>query len=59
MNFLSQSSFSKPEYLVESAWHEHAPFALWLTEMHRPSTFVELGTHLGFSYFCNLASAPP
>jgi len=52
MEFLSKSSFWAPDYLVESAWHEHAPFAFWLTEMHRPSTFVELGTHHGFSYCC-------
>lgn len=38
--------------MVDSAWHEHAPFAFWLIEMHRPRTFVELGTHHGFSYCC-------
>jgi cephalosporin hydroxylase len=52
MDFLSKSSFWKPEYMVASAWHEHAPFAFWLIEMHRPRTFVELGTHHGFSYCC-------
>lgn len=35
-----------------SAWLEHAPFAFWFAENHRPQYFVELGTHYGFSYFC-------
>ena len=38
--------------LGESAWLEHAPFAFWLVESLRPATFVELGTHRGFSYLC-------
>ncbi|KWF29449.1 glycosyl transferase [Burkholderia pseudomultivorans] len=40
--------------MVESAWLEHAPFAFWLTDVLRPQTFVELGTHAGFSFlaFC-------
>ena len=33
-----------------SAWLEHAPFAFWLVDACRPKTFVELGTHAGFSY---------
>jgi hypothetical protein len=41
-----------PEYLAISAWHEHGPFALWLTHALRPKVFVELGSHAGFSYFC-------
>jgi len=41
-----------PDYLVESAWLEHAPFAFWLVEAHRPRVVVELGTHRGFSYCC-------
>lgn len=52
MQFLSASSFWTPHFLVESAWHEHAPFAFWLTEAHRPGTYVELGAHHGFSYCC-------
>jgi hypothetical protein len=40
--------------MVPSAWHEHAPFAFWLTDALRPGIFVELGAHNGFSYlvFC-------
>ena len=40
--------------MVPSAWHQHAPFAFWITEALQPDTFVELGTHYGFSYlvFC-------
>ncbi|HZP18881.1 MAG TPA: class I SAM-dependent methyltransferase [Bauldia sp.] len=48
--FLSEESRRIPDYLVESAWLEHAPFAAWLVERLRPQTFVELGTHHGFSY---------
>lgn len=34
-----------------SAWKMHLPFAMVITAMLRPSTFVELGTHTGDSYF--------
>ncbi|TFB89389.1 class I SAM-dependent methyltransferase [Cryobacterium luteum] len=34
-----------------SAWFGHAPFAFWLVDAIRPRSVVELGTHLGFSYF--------
>ncbi|WP_338050996.1 rhamnan synthesis F family protein [Roseicella aerolata] len=40
-----------PEHLSVSAWIEHAPFAFWLTDALRPRSFVELGTHYGYSYF--------
>src|SRR5207302_10018497 len=43
-----------PTIILPSAWHQHAPFAFWLTEALRPGIFVELGAHNGFSYlaFC-------
>ena len=33
------------------AWVGHMPFAYWIIQKLRPSTFVELGTHTGNSYF--------
>ncbi|MGH6769643.1 MAG: class I SAM-dependent methyltransferase [Xanthobacteraceae bacterium] len=50
-NCLSAAASDKPEYMVESAWIEHAPFAFWVVETHRPKLLVELGTHHGYSYF--------
>lgn len=47
----SRSMFWKPAYIKGSAWMEHIPFAFWIMETHRPSVFVELGTHYGASYF--------
>lgn len=51
-HFLSAASFWSPEQIVESAWLQHAPFAFWLMNAARPDVVVELGTHVGFSYFC-------
>jgi O-antigen biosynthesis protein len=48
---VTEASFAVPDHLVLSAWTEHAPFAFWLVEAHRPRTIVELGTHNGLSYF--------
>ncbi len=48
---LSPASFWTPQYLEASAWADHAPFAFWLLEHHKPRTLVELGTHGGYSYF--------
>ena len=50
--WLSTQSFSAPDFLTDSAWLEHAPFAFWLIESLRPDTIVELGVHHGYSYFC-------
>jgi hypothetical protein len=36
---------------VNSGWNQHIPFAFWIAEVHKPSIFVELGTHRGASYF--------
>lgn len=49
---LSQASFQRPELMVSSTWTEHAPFAFWLVEAHRPRCVAELGTLHGFSYLC-------
>ena len=49
---ISFSAFWSPEQLgPQLSWLEHAPFAFWLIEALQPRTFVELGTHGGFSYF--------
>jgi len=47
--------FSIPRRLTPiSAWHEHIPFAMFLVDLLKPGTLVELGTHYGDSYcaFC-------
>ena len=50
-SFLSEASTWIPNWLQDSAWIEHAPFAFWLIDVHRPRVLVELGTHLGYSFF--------
>ena len=48
---INQSMFIQPVMrTVDSAWLGHAPFAAWLIEEFKPRSFVELGTHTGFSY---------
>ena len=49
--WVSPVSFWEPTRVVASAWLEHAPFMFWLVSALRPKTFVELGTHNGFSFF--------
>lgn len=49
--WVGKASFWVPTRVMPSAWHEHAPFAFWLVDALRPATFVELGSHNGFSYF--------
>jgi hypothetical protein len=36
---------------MQSAWLGHAPFLKYLIREQKPSVFVELGVHNGFSYF--------
>lgn len=50
-DYLSPLSFWSPEYVEQSAWLDHGPFAFWLIETLKPRTLVELGTHGGYSYF--------
>ncbi|MGG7463947.1 class I SAM-dependent methyltransferase [Plantibacter sp. YIM 135347] len=49
--WLSAASYWTPRVFVLSAWLEHASFAFWLVDAIRPRRYVELGTHLGFSFF--------
>jgi hypothetical protein len=47
--------FSTPRRLARiSAWREHIPFGMFLVDILRPRTLIELGTHTGNSYcaFC-------
>ena len=46
-----KSFFWLPEYLENSAWIEHIPFAFWIIEVLKPKVMVELGVHTGTSYF--------
>lgn len=50
-NIITLPVFLKPEKLPPSAWTEHVPFSFWLLNAAKPSTFVELGTYYGLSYF--------
>jgi len=45
---------SYPLRLASTAWAAHVPFAMFLVDLIRPSTIVELGTFSGVSYcaFC-------
>ena len=49
--YLSPLSFWSPQYIEQSAWLDHGPFAFWLIEALKPRSLVELGTHGGYSYF--------
>lgn len=41
----------RANYRAKSAWTEHLPFAFWVIQALRPRSLVELGSHLGTSYF--------
>jgi GT2 family glycosyltransferase/glycosyltransferase involved in cell wall biosynthesis len=47
---------SYPVRLVSSAWAAHVPFGMFLVDLLRPRTIVELGTFSGVSY-CALCQA--
>jgi hypothetical protein len=49
----------KPSRVVfpYNTWGGHIPFAGWIIKIHKPSVFVELGTHSGNSYFAFCESA--
>lgn len=49
--WMGAESYWHPSRIVVSAWLEHAPFANWIMSALKPSVFVELGTHNGFSFF--------
>lgn len=46
--------FAFPHLIAETAWMEHAPFAMFLVSAQRPRVVVELGSFRGVSYcaFC-------
>ena len=46
-----RSIFWRPDFVTESPWSEHIPFAFWLVEAHQPRVVVELGCDSGTSYF--------
>jgi predicted O-methyltransferase YrrM len=50
---------AQPARLAPSQWLEHAPLAMFLIDLIRPRTFVEIGTHFGVSYcaFCQAVQA--
>jgi hypothetical protein len=49
---ITPASLRRSPFLSEqSAWNEHIPFAGWVVEAVRPRVIVELGTHVGVSYF--------
>jgi hypothetical protein len=50
--------FERPLRIAPSTWVGHVPFAMYLVDVLRPSTIVELGTQYGVSYcaFCQAVS---
>ena len=48
---LEVASFQPYPFKTPSAWLGHLPFAAWLMRTFKPTTFVELGSHRGHSYF--------
>ena len=48
---LAVANFKPYPFKAPSAWLGHLPFAAWITKTFKPTTFVELGSHRGHSYF--------
>lgn len=48
---VSRASFMHPIWFPPTAWVQHAPFAYFLVEALKPRTYVELGSHYGYSFF--------
>lgn len=48
-----------PNWIAETAWAEHIPFAMFLISAARPKLLVELGAYRGVSYcaFCQAAKS--
>jgi len=51
-------TFDMPRRIAQSTWFTHTPFAMFLVDLLRPATIVELGTRHGVSYcaFCQAVS---
>jgi Methyltransferase domain len=50
-SLLKAAAFSPRSLQFPNAWVGHLPFAAWLIRTIAPTTFVELGTYSGNSYF--------
>lgn len=59
INFLDYPiTFAVPLRIAQSTWFTHTPFAMFIVDLLRPVTIVELGTRHGVSYcaFCQAVS---
>ncbi|OHB49669.1 MAG: hypothetical protein A2Y10_05800 [Planctomycetes bacterium GWF2_41_51] len=51
-DIVTKSALMNPGRVVEPLWWAgHIPFAMWLVEKIKPQILVELGVHIGNSYF--------